>query len=149
MDPASIKAFKDIQFLKSQLEGLKAANQKARANDEFTDVESVKSRAEHLRKMITELDSGDAFVYTGGKQQKPEYSISADELAARSAELQETVRKYTDSLERVSELDAEIFRHNKKSKAKPEIDLTVRTGMRVIWDDSKVSPLKLDTYKTK
>ncbi len=167
MDPASIKAFKDLQFLKSQLEGLKAANNNAR-NNNFTDEQPVKSREERLRELVMDLhrnpeaaksdlslgellaeaNQQDAFTYTSGKQQKPDYKISAKELAQKSAELQATVRNYADSLEKINQLETEVFRVKKSNKAKAQAEHP-KTRMRVIWDDSDVTPLKLDTYRTR
>jgi len=163
MDPASIKAFRDLQFLKSQLEHLKANN----IRDEFTDI-APKSREQHLRELVmnltpasafpadkrslgellAEAGAGDAFVYTSGKQQKPDYKISADDLAKKSKDLQAAVRGYAETLERVNALETEVFRHKKSSRTKDSIEHP-KTRMKVIWDDSEVSPLKLDSYRTR
>jgi uncharacterized protein YggL (DUF469 family) len=167
MDPASIKAFKELEFLKSQLEGIKAANNNAR-NDNFTDIQPAKSREERLRELVMDLhrnteatkadmslgdllaeaNDGDSFTYTGGKQQKPDYKISAKDLAKKSAELQQTVRGYADSLEKINELETEVFRFKKSNKIKEQIEHP-KTRMKVIWDDSDVTPLKLNTYRTR
>ncbi len=167
MDPASIKAFKDLEFLKAQLQNLKATSR-----DEFVEVQPVaKSREDRLRELVMDLHSapelssadkrnlslgellqeaskGDAFVYTSGKQQKADYKISAKDLAKKSEELQATVRGYADSLEKINELETEVFRHKKSNKVKEQTEHP-KTKMRVIWDDSHVSPLKLDSYRTR
>ncbi len=165
MDPASIKAFKDLEFLKSQLQGLKGRDQftdvlsasQARENrlrelvldlHSATELQTADKRSMSLGDLLAEASQGDAYTYTGGKQQKPDYKISADDLAKKSKDLQKQVRSYSDSLERINELETEVYRHKKSSKMK-DLAEHPKTRMKVIWDDSEVSPLKLDSYRTR
>ncbi len=145
MDPSSIQAFKHLEFLKSQLEGFRIS--RAGHHDEFVDRQSSMGLERSLGELLSQANSTDAFVYTSGKQQKADYKISESELARRSSDLQNTVRTYASSLEKVNELEVPVFRH-KVNKYK-NTDEHPKTRMRVIWDDSAVSPLKLDIYRTR